>query len=191
MDQISAMTNPHFWWYLSRASGIVAWGLLTASVVWGVLLATRILKPYDRPAWLLDLHRWLGFLTILAVALNMVALFADSFVEFSVRDLLVPMSTTWRPWAVASGILAMYLLVAVQLSSVVMRKIPKKVWRVIHLTSYLMFCLVTLHSFLAGSDRGKNLFNMFALAVILMAILATSIRVLYTRTPTRKVITES
>ena len=185
------MTNSHFWWYLSRASGIVSWALLTATILWGIFLATRIFKPFDRPAWLLDLHRWLGALTIFGVALHLVALFADSFVEFSVRDLLVPMSTTWRPWAVASGILAMYLLVAVQLSSVVMKKIPKKVWRVIHLTSYLMFCLVTLHSFLAGSDRGNNLFNMFALAVILMAILATSIRVLYTRNPTRKVITES
>ena len=52
--------NEKIWWYLSRSSGIIALVLLVLSVVWGVLLATRALKPYDRPAWLLDLHKWLG-----------------------------------------------------------------------------------------------------------------------------------
>ena len=52
--------NPQIWWYLARSGGIVAWVLLVASVVWGVLLATRVLKPHDRPAWLLGMHRWLS-----------------------------------------------------------------------------------------------------------------------------------
>ena len=47
--------NEKVWWYLARSSGIVAMTLLVASVVWGVLLATRALRPHDRPAWLLDL----------------------------------------------------------------------------------------------------------------------------------------
>ncbi|NCW84527.1 MAG: hypothetical protein EBV75_07345 [Acidimicrobiia bacterium] len=88
--------NPQFWWFLSRASGIVAWALLTGSVLWGILLATRMLKAIDRPAWLLDLHRWLSALTIFAVALHLVALYADSYVEFSVTDLMVPFVATWR-----------------------------------------------------------------------------------------------
>ncbi|NCU87736.1 MAG: hypothetical protein EBV58_08045 [Actinobacteria bacterium] len=88
--------HPQFWWFLSRASGIVAWALLTGSVLWGILLATRVLKAIDRPAWLLDLHRWLSALTIFAVALHLVALYADSYVEFSVTDLMVPFVATWR-----------------------------------------------------------------------------------------------
>ncbi|NBO68212.1 MAG: hypothetical protein EBV40_05220 [Actinobacteria bacterium] len=40
--------HPQFWWFLSRASGIVAWALLTGSVLWGILLATRVLKAIDR-----------------------------------------------------------------------------------------------------------------------------------------------
>ena len=43
--------NEKVWWYLSRSSGIIALVLLVLSVVWGVLLATRALKPHDRPAW--------------------------------------------------------------------------------------------------------------------------------------------
>ena len=72
------MTNQQFWWHLARASGIVTWGLLTASALWGVLLSTRLLKPYDRPAWLLDLQKWLGTLTLLGTGLHMAAIVGDS-----------------------------------------------------------------------------------------------------------------
>ena len=47
-------------WYAARASGIVAWALAAASVVWGLALSTRALGRTPRPAWLFDLHRFLG-----------------------------------------------------------------------------------------------------------------------------------
>ena len=47
--------NPQFWWYLTRSSGIVAWLMLTASVIWGVLLSTKAFPTQRRPAWLLEL----------------------------------------------------------------------------------------------------------------------------------------
>ena len=49
--------NPQFWWHLARSSGIVAWALLTASMIWGLLFTTRLLKGRPTPKWLLDLHR--------------------------------------------------------------------------------------------------------------------------------------
>jgi hypothetical protein len=51
-------------WFTARASGIVAWGLAAASVVWGLALSTRLLGRRPRPAWLLDLHRYLGGLAL-------------------------------------------------------------------------------------------------------------------------------
>ena len=48
------------WWYVARAGGIVAWALLTASVLWGLILSTKLRPPRVRPAWTLDLHRFLG-----------------------------------------------------------------------------------------------------------------------------------
>ena len=56
--------NPQTFWFVSRASGMVAWIVLGATCLWGILLVTRMLKPADRPAWLLDLHRWLGALAV-------------------------------------------------------------------------------------------------------------------------------
>lgn len=144
--------NDQTWWYLSRASGIVAWVLLAATCLWGVLLATRMLRPADRPAWLLDLHRWLGALGIVTTAVHLGALVADSYLTFAWREILVPQASAWRPGAVTFGVIAMYLLAVVELSSLVMRRLPRRWWRAIHLGSYLAFTSVTIHGVLAGTD---------------------------------------
>lgn len=183
------MLNPQFWWYLTRASGIVAWALLTASTLWGILLSTRLLKPYDRPAWLLDLHRWLGSLTVLIVSLHLASLVADSYVHFGVADVLVPMATGWRPLAVAWGIIATYLLIAVQVSSLLMNKLPKKLWHGIHFASYIMFVSVSIHALTAGSDTGVALFQALAVALVTLMIAFTSVRLMYRGKPrTRRVL---
>ncbi len=89
--------NPQFWWFLTRASGIVAWLMLTASVIWGIVLSTKAFPEQRRPAWLLDLHRWLGGLTVSFVAIHLAALVADSYVSFGLVDLLVPFASAWKP----------------------------------------------------------------------------------------------
>ncbi len=144
--------SPQTWWYLSRASGIVAWVLLAATCLWGVLLATRMLRPADRPAWLLDLHRWLGALAIVTTGVHLAALVADGYVTFGWREILVPQASEWRRGAVTFGVVATYLLAVVELTSLVMRRLPRRWWRLIHLGSYLAFTLVTIHGVLAGTD---------------------------------------
>ena len=64
--------NEQVWWYLSRSSGIIALVLLVLSVTWGVLLATRALKPHDRPAWLLEVHKWLGGTALAMTGLHLI-----------------------------------------------------------------------------------------------------------------------
>lgn len=177
------MNNPQFWWHLSRASGIVTWGIFTATCLWGILLSTRVLKPYDRPAWLLDLHTWLGALTMFGIGIHMAAIVGDSYVHFGTADVFVPFASSWKPTAVAWGIIAFYLVAAVQLSSLVMKKIPKKLWRYIHLTSYASFVLISFHSLAAGTDRANNFFQAFAVAIITLMIGATCIRVIYAGKP--------
>jgi methionine sulfoxide reductase heme-binding subunit len=158
--------NPHFWWYVARASGIVAWLMLTASVVWGVLLSTKAFPRHRRPAWLLDLHRFLGGLAATFVAFHLAALVADSYTHFGVADLAVPFASKWRPGAVALGIVALWLLVSIELTSVAMRRIPRRVWRRFHLSSYAVFWLASLHALLAGTDHTQPLYRSTAIIAI-------------------------
>lgn len=174
--------NPQFWWYVARASGIVAWVMLTASVIWGVVLATKAFPEHRRPAWLLDLHRWLGGLTVTFVAVHLVALVADTYVHFDLVDLLVPGASSWQTTAVALGVVAFWLLVAVQVTSLMMRRLPRRFWRVVHLSSYLAFWLTSLHAALAGTDRTSVLYQVTAG----LAILAVTWSLIYRLLPSSR-----
>ena len=107
------------WWYLARSGGLVAWALLSASVLWGLALSTRILGPRPRPNWILDLHRFLGGLAVVFTGLHVVGLVLDSYVDFGLTELLVPMASSYRPGPVAWGVAALYLLVAVEITDVI------------------------------------------------------------------------
>ncbi len=172
-----AALNPQFWWYLSRASGIVAWLMLTAAVIWGVVLATGAFPEHRRPAWLRDLHTWLGGLSVLFLAVHLVALVADSYVSFGLVDLLVPFASDWKPGAVALGVLAMWLVVAVQVTSLAMRHLPRRAWRVVHLSSYLAFWATSMHAAFTGTDRTSLLYQVTAVLAIAAVVWSLLYRV--------------
>jgi DMSO/TMAO reductase YedYZ heme-binding membrane subunit len=169
---VAVELNPQAWWYLARASGFTAWALSLASIFAGMALATRALGNKPRPAWLLDIHRYTGGLTVAFVAVHLAALVADSYVSFGLADLLVPMASDWRPGAVAWGVVALWLLIAVEVSSLAMRRIPRRVWRAVHLSSYVVGVAATVHVFAAGTDAGNR-------AVVLIALLAAALTVFF------------
>lgn len=150
--------DPRFWWYLSRATGLVAWGLAVASILWGLALASRALGPRPRAPWLLALHRWLGGLTILFTAAHVGAIVADSYLPFGVTDVLVPFASRWRATAVAWGVIAAWFLVAIEITSFQMKRLPKRIWHGIHMTSYVVAVLATVHGITAGPDTSGPAF---------------------------------
>jgi hypothetical protein len=158
------------WWHLSRASGLVAWILLAVSVTWGLLVSTRLLGRRPGAAWTLDLHRFVGGLALAFTALHLAGLVADSYVHFGAADLLVPFASSWRPAAVAWGVVAFWLLVAVELTSLGMRRLPRRVWHSVHLTSLPLLLGATVHGLTAGTDAGSRIYR--AVAVLLLAAAA-------------------
>jgi len=158
--------NEHIYWYLARSSGMVAWGLLTLATLWGVFLSTGILRERRRPAWLLSLHRWLGGLSVIFVGIHLAGLMLDSYVEFAWVDLLIPGTSEWRPVAVAFGVVGLYLLIAVEGTSLLMKKLPKPLWKQIHMTSFALFWLVSVHGALAGTDATAGWYRVASEAMI-------------------------
>lgn len=165
------------WWYLSRAGGIVAWALLTLAMVWGLLLATRMFDRRPSPKGLVDLHRFLGGLSVVFVGLHVGSIVADSYVHFGVVDVLVPFATGWHPLAVAWGVVAMWLLVSVEVTSLAMRHVPRRVWHAVHLSSYALFVSATVHAFAAGPDTHARLFELVSVAVIAILVFLTIVQI--------------
>lgn len=159
-----AVVNPQLSWYAARSSGLVAWALVTASILWGLALSTRLIQRRGIPAWLLDLHRFLGALSLVFVGVHLVALWADSYLVFAWSELFVPMASAWRPGAVAWGIAATYLLVAVEVTSWLMRRLPRKVWHTVHLSSFVLFVFASVHGFQSGADRDARAVQWLALS---------------------------
>lgn len=180
--------DPRVWWWVSRASGIVAWVGVAAAVIWGLLASTKLIRKRGVPAWILDLHRYLGTLTIVFVAVHVGAIWLDSFVTFTPTQLFVPFAASWRPHAVAWGIFATYLLVAVQITSWAMRRLPRKVWHRVHVLSLPMLAIATVHGFLAGTDRSNRAVQLAALALLVVVVFLLALRVL---SPTRSSRTRS
>lgn len=165
----------HLAWYVSRSTGIVSWGLLVASMLWGFLYATRLLGRRARPWWMLGVHRFLGALAVSFVIVHVIALVADNYTSFGLVDILVPFASAWKPIPVALGVVGFYILLAVELTSLAQRRLPRNVWRQIHLASYGLFAFATLHALTAGTDVRDVLVGGVAIGVGVIVVLLSAL----------------
>jgi methionine sulfoxide reductase heme-binding subunit len=168
--------NEQLWWYIARSGGIVAWALLAASVLWGLALSTKVLRGRPRPNWILDLHRFLGGLALLFTGIHVAALVADSYVHFGLSEVLVPLASEWHPVAVAWGVVALYLLIAVELTSLARKRISKRTWRLTHFLSFPLFVFTTVHAMTAGTDRSTVLLRWGVIVVSAAVTAMTFVR---------------
>jgi|tagenome__1003787_1003787.scaffolds.fasta_scaffold20880595_1 ferredoxin-NADP reductase/DMSO/TMAO reductase YedYZ heme-binding membrane subunit len=179
------MTNPQFWWFLARSTGLVAWALLALTVTWGLLLRTRLLADWTPWAWTSSVHRFLGVLAVLFTGMHLTGLLLDTYIGFGLRDILVPLASSWRPVPVALGVLAGYLLLAVLATSLIASRLPRRWWHRVHLTSYLLFWLATMHFIAAGTDATHAAVRTAVAAAVTLVLLLTLARVRATERPAR------
>src|SRR5262249_57030547 len=113
--------------------------------------ATKVLGRRPTPAWLLSLHRYLGALTVAFVGVHVGAILLDTYTSFGITNVLVPFTGSWHPVAVAWGIVGMYLLAAIEITSLVRNRIPKRLWRGVHFVTFALYLVATVHAFAAGT----------------------------------------
>jgi methionine sulfoxide reductase heme-binding subunit len=139
-------------WYVARSAGLVAYLLLSTSVVLGMLMSARARFAWPRFA-VEEVHRFLAILTAVFVVLHGSALLADRVVPISVLQLIVPFQTAYRPFAVGLGVTAALLLAAVGISNALRGRLPFRVWRRVHYLTIAVWLTATGHGLLAGTDR--------------------------------------
>jgi hypothetical protein len=96
-------------WYLSRAAGMTAYLLLSATTLLGLAVSTRIADRVIARPTVFGLHEYLAWLGLAATGLHLGGLLADTYLSFGVIDVAVPFAAPYRPGAVALGIVGLYL----------------------------------------------------------------------------------
>jgi sulfoxide reductase heme-binding subunit YedZ len=145
------MTTLPIAWLVARSAGLVAFGLLTLSVWLGLGLSTRLLGP-RRQKSLLGWHRTLVWTGLAMLGLHVGAVLLDPVLHFRLASVLVPFAAPWRPGAIAAGVVAGWLSLALAASFRARKWIGQKGWRRLHYASFAAFALSLGHALLAGSD---------------------------------------
>jgi methionine sulfoxide reductase heme-binding subunit len=114
-------------------------------------------------------------LTLTSLAVHIAAIVLDGYTTFGVADVLVPFHSAWKPLAVTTGVLSMWILVTVQATSLLKRRLPNRLWQLIHRTSIVAYLLATAHFLQAGSDHR----NPFAFGVIALFTLVNMVLLVF------------
>jgi sulfoxide reductase heme-binding subunit YedZ len=157
-------------WYTTRATGIVALVLLTATMVLGILTAGR-LRARRWPAFAqADLHKRISLLAMVFLGLHVVTAVLDTYVSVGWASVIVPFASPYRPLWTGLGTVAVDLLVAVAVSSALRQRINARTWRGIHWLAYGSWPVAMVHSLGIGTDAAKLWMDALA-ALCTMAVI--------------------
>jgi methionine sulfoxide reductase heme-binding subunit len=152
----------HIWWLMSRASGIVALGLIAASVILGLTMANK-LKRGPRMA---GLHEQLSLAGLVAIAIHGVTLLGDPWLHPGLSGITVPFQMGYRTVFTGLGVVGGYLAAALGLSYYIRRRIGSKLWRKVHRFTPVAYVLSLVHAFGAGTDATTPWLRTFMVATM-------------------------
>lgn len=153
--QSVANTQPKVFWYLTRASGFVAFFLLWLSMVLGVGVTNKMAARWPGLGKTNDLHQYVSLLGLAFGLFHGLILLGDQYMNLKVVQILIPFTVTiYRPVSVGIGQLGFYVWAIVLFSFYVRKRIGTKAWRFIHYFSYLTFLGALIHGLLSGTDSG-------------------------------------
>src|SRR5215469_15495185 len=141
-------------WYAARASGVAAYIILSVVVCLGLALGGKA-QSRRRPRFSVEeVHRFGGLLVGSLIGVHVLAIAADSFLPFSLTQLLVPFTSSYRPLWTGLGIAAAELLLALAITNHYRRRLPYRFWRTAHYLNFAVWTFASLHGLMAGTDRG-------------------------------------
>jgi sulfoxide reductase heme-binding subunit YedZ len=168
---IATAIDTHFFWITSRAAGIVALVLASASVGVGLMISGRLGKA--RGPELRISHEALSLAAIGALIVHAAALLGDSFFHPTVADLLIPFQMDYKEPYMAIGIIGGWAMVIFGLSYYVRERIGIARWKLIHRFTALAWILGVIHTLGEGTDSGEAWFlAVTAIAVVPVVVLA-------------------
>jgi methionine sulfoxide reductase heme-binding subunit len=140
-------------WYVTRATGLVSLVLLTASVLLGLLTAGRF-SSQRWPRFLTQgMHRNASLLVLVFLALHIGSTVLDSYTSISLAAAFVPFASSYKTAWLSLGAVALDLLVALVVTSLVRGRLGYRTWRRLHWLAYACWPVAVAHGLGIGTDR--------------------------------------
>ncbi len=151
-----ALDSVHIWWYITRASGLMAYLLVWLSTLWGFAISSKIFDGFLERTFTYDFHEHLSLLSLGFVLLHIIALLLDHVQPLSLVEVLIPFVSNYRPFWTGIGILAFYLSILVTVTFYLRSWISMKTFRTVHYASILAYLGALFHGLYAGSDSALS-----------------------------------
>ena len=148
-------SEPKAYWYLSRSSALVAFGLLWLSMLLGLSMTSKVARIWPGGPTVFDVHQFTSLLGLAFGLFHGLILLGDAYMSYSLVQVVLPFgSRGFRPVWVGLGQLALYVLAVIDFSFYVRPWIGRHVWRMIHFLSFAVFLLALAHGIGSGTDTG-------------------------------------
>jgi hypothetical protein len=145
-------SNSKALWYLTRGFGLVSLLLLTLTMVLGLSQAARYARP-GLPRFVISaLHKNASLIAVTAIAVHVATSVMDSYAPIRVVDAFVPFVSAYRPIWTGLGALALDLLVALVVTSLLRERLGHRGWRIVHWCAYACWPVALVHGIGTGSD---------------------------------------
>ncbi|HYR13636.1 MAG TPA: ferric reductase-like transmembrane domain-containing protein, partial [Mycobacterium sp.] len=139
-------------WYATRGAGVVSLVLLTGVVVLGIVSVMR----WQTDSWprflTTGLHRNLALATLIFLTIHIVTAVVDPFTALGWQAAVIPFSSSYRRLWLGLGVVAVYLLVAIVVTSLLRPFFGHSAWRAVHWLTYLMWPVAVIHGIGTGTD---------------------------------------
>ncbi len=174
ISNLFAIDSLQFWWYLTRAAGLMGYFLIWLSTAWGLVVSTKILDPILERAYAYDFHEYLSWLGLAFVATHVIVLMADKYLPYSLWQVMIPFLSPYRPLWVGIGTIAFYLSLLVTITFYLKKKIGMAAFRKIHYLSLVSYLGATLHGLYAGTDSVLPIANLLYKGTFLVTLFLTA-----------------
>jgi methionine sulfoxide reductase heme-binding subunit len=176
------MSGTTAFWYASRTTGIVALLLLTAVLVLGLLVNRQGRLPGLPRFAVTGLHRSLSLTAVVFLLIHILTAVADSYVSIQLAAAVIPFVSSYEALPIGLGAIALDLITALVVTSLLRARINRRLWRVVHWLAYAAFPIAVLHSITSAADLRTG----YLLALTIGCTLSVAAAVLYRITAARR-----
>ena len=143
-------------WDVARAGGFTAYILLSLAVALGLALSLKLQSNRWPRLINSEMHNFTTLLSLVFAGIHVLAVWVDPFTRFGWSEVFIPFASHYRTFWMALGIVALYLGLAIGLSTWLRPLIGYALWRRLHVMTLAVYALVTVHSIATGSDTSTG-----------------------------------